>query len=66
MIALHLGNTVTDMTQTGPSELTLVRKSHAGFTGFELLALARALDEFILGSAAKPHPLPAGKPRPTP
>ena len=31
-----LGNTATEITQTGPQELVLVRRSHLGLTGFEL------------------------------
>jgi len=36
--------TVTEITQSAPSELTLVRKSHLGFTGFELASFAAFLD----------------------
>ncbi|HXG47608.1 MAG TPA: hypothetical protein VNO52_08285 [Methylomirabilota bacterium] len=39
-----LGNTVTEISQTGPRELSLVRKSHLGFTGFELASLARWIE----------------------
>ena len=35
-IAPKLGNSATEITQTGPQELALVRRSHVGFTGFEL------------------------------
>jgi hypothetical protein len=35
-----LGNTATEITQVGPQELVLVRRSHVGFTGFELETLA--------------------------
>jgi hypothetical protein len=35
-IGPKLGNTATEITQTGPQELVLVRRSHLGFTGFEL------------------------------
>ena len=35
-----LGNTVTEITQTAPNELFLARKSHLGFTGFELATLS--------------------------
>lgn len=35
-----LGNTATEITQVSPQELVLVRRSHAGFTGFELETLA--------------------------
>lgn len=36
--------TVTEITQTAPNELTLVRKSHLGLTGFEMAALSAWLD----------------------
>jgi hypothetical protein len=40
-ISTKLGNTATEITQTGPQELLLVRKSHLGFTGFELATFSR-------------------------
>jgi len=36
--------TVTEINQTAPNELMLVRKSHLGFTGFELAALSAWID----------------------
>jgi hypothetical protein len=36
-----LGNTVTEITAVSPTELSLVRRSHMGFNGVELVALAR-------------------------
>ena len=39
-----LGNTVTEVTANSPKEWSLVRKSHVGFTGAELVALARWLE----------------------
>lgn len=42
-IAPLLGETITEITQTGPAELTLVRKSHSGFSGFELVQFAQWL-----------------------
>ena len=39
-----LGNTITEVTQTGPQELFLARKSHLGFTGFELATLGEWFD----------------------
>ena len=39
-----LGNTITEVTQTAPQELLLVRKSHTGFTGFEIAMLSAWLD----------------------
>lgn len=63
-IGPKLGNTATEISQTGPQELVLVRRSHVGFTGFELATLSLWLDtpgfpyQFGL-----PGPLPAIKPR---
>lgn len=39
-IGPKLGNTATEITLTGPQELTLVRRSPVGFTGFELAAFS--------------------------
>lgn len=39
-----LGNTVTEITQTGPRELFLVRKSQVGLTGFELATFSAWLE----------------------
>jgi len=39
-----LGNTVTTVTQTAPTELTFSRKAPSGFTAFELIALADWLE----------------------
>jgi len=39
-----LGNSVTKVTQTGPSELTFMRKAPGGLTAFELTALANWLE----------------------
>ena len=46
MIAVErkLGNTATEITADSPAEWSLVRKSHIGFTGIELVALARWLE----------------------
>lgn len=43
-IGPKLVNTVTEIVQTGPQELSLVRKSHLGWTGFELATLSVWLD----------------------
>jgi hypothetical protein len=51
-IAPKLGNTVTELNVAGPRELSFVRKSHVGLTGFELAVLAQKLDEFL--SAGRP------------
>jgi hypothetical protein len=39
-----LGNTVTEVTQTGPNELTFTRKAPGGLTAIELTALANWLE----------------------
>ena len=43
-VAPKLGNTATEITADSPAEWSLVRKSHIGFTGIELVALARWLE----------------------
>jgi hypothetical protein len=43
-IAPLLGNTVTEITVHSPTELSLVRRSPIGLTGFELVLLTRWLD----------------------
>jgi hypothetical protein len=40
-VASHLGNTVTEASLTSPKELSVVRRSDVGFTGFELATFAR-------------------------
>ena len=66
-VASLLGNTVTEITASSPTEMTLVRKSHSGFTGFELVSLMRWLDspEFpkfsVAGQLKPPRPT---KPKP--
>jgi hypothetical protein len=51
-----LGNTVTEITVTGPRQLTLVRKAPTGLTGFELVMLANWLEspKFPLGDYCLP------------
>lgn len=43
-IGPSLGNCVTEVTQTGPTELTFVRTAPAGLTAIELIALANWLE----------------------
>src|SRR5262249_37518925 len=52
-----LGNTATEITVSGPKELTVVRKSHIGMTGFELVALSRWLDSPGFPLHYQPPPL---------
>jgi hypothetical protein len=66
-LAPQLGNTITEMSMTGPKEITLVRKSHVGLTSFELVTLARWINsknfpfEFEPAPSVKRRP-PGGKP----
>jgi hypothetical protein len=39
----QLGNTITELTVSGPNELAISRKSHLGLTGFEIVYFARWL-----------------------
>jgi hypothetical protein len=39
-----LGNSITEVTLRAPNELKLLRKSHLGLTGFELVCLTRWLE----------------------
>jgi hypothetical protein len=64
-IAPMLGNTATEITVSGPNELTFVRRSHIGFTGFELIMLSRWLadpDFPSLGNSSSTQPK-TGSPR---
>ncbi len=64
-IKMKCGNTVTEVTLTRPDELSLVRKSNLGLTGFELVSLTRWLDSknFPTGGHQIPtHSDPAPKP----
>jgi hypothetical protein len=61
-----LGNTITEITQTAPDELTFTRKAPGGLTGVELFALANWLeaanfpgcDLRLPPSRIRPHPQP--------
>jgi hypothetical protein len=58
----RLGNTATEVSMNSPTELKVVRKSHIGFTGFEVATLVRWIDSpgFPL-SYEPPPPLFHGK-----
>lgn len=62
-----LGNTVTEIAAASPKEWTLVRKSHIGFTGVELVGLARWLEStnFPKLSFDLPPDRPSPKPLPS-
>ncbi len=61
-IAPKLGVSVTDITQTGPNQLSFTRKSDLGFTGIELNLLADWLEspQFPLGLHTFAAPPPTG------
>ena len=70
-----LGNTVTEITQTGPAEMSFARKASGGFTAVELYVLANWLEapnfphcdlKLPLRSKHLKHPHPAPMPAPTP
>ena len=54
-----LGPTVTEVTQTGPDELSFLRKSRGGLTAIELIALANWLEtaNFPAGGLHLPPPV---------
>jgi hypothetical protein len=56
-IVPYLGNSVTEVTLTSPRELSLVRKSDVGLTGFELVMLSRWLDSPGFPMDYEPPPL---------
>jgi len=64
-IGAELGNTITEAVVSGPSELKLIRNSHSGFTGIELLLLMRWLDNPAFPLWAYPPQASPGCP-PTP
>ena len=61
-VAPKLGNTITEVTQIAPQEVLLVRKSHVGFTGFELATFSAWLDSSDFpNSIALPPPMFKGR-----
>ncbi len=44
-VAPFLGNTITEVTLVAPNEIEMIRRSHIGFTGFELLYLSNWLND---------------------
>jgi len=52
-----LGNTVTEVTLNGPTELSLVRKSDVGFTGYEIALLGRWIDSPRFPFQYEPPPM---------
>jgi hypothetical protein len=62
----HLGNAATEITQSSPRELAVVRSSSVGLTGFELVALMRWLDDPTFPRLNEPPLLPKRERRPQP
>ena len=64
-----LGNTITEITQSGPAEMTFTRKAPGGFTAVELFALANWLEAANFpGCNLKlpPRPVKLKRPHPQP
>jgi hypothetical protein len=74
VIAPKLGNSATEVTQSGPQELLLTRKSQIGLTGFEMATLSVWLESPTFPTSIElPHmtklkdiPRPRGTPAPAP
>jgi len=56
-LAPLLGNTITEVTLSGPKELSLVRKSGVGLTGYEIALLGRWIDSPRFPFQYEPPPL---------
>ena len=56
-LAPLLGNTVTEVTLSGPKELSLVRRSDMGLTGYEIALLARWIDSPRFPFQYEPSPM---------
>ncbi|MBM3846415.1 MAG: hypothetical protein FJ405_09035 [Verrucomicrobia bacterium] len=52
----RLGNTATEVTVTGPNELTVTRTGHAGLTGFEIVSMLRWFDSSNFPFTFEPTP----------
>jgi hypothetical protein len=65
-IPTQLGNTVTEVTAQGPAEWSFARKSHLGFTGFELVQLGRWLESTNFPKLSLQLPPPPPRPQPAP
>lgn len=63
-LAANLGNTVTEATVSAPKELSVVRKSHLGLSGFELVRLARWLVDSPSSISSVAPPNGAQPPKP--
>jgi len=56
-LAPLLGNTITEVTLSGPKELSLVRKSDLGLTGYEIALLGRWIDSPRFPFQYEPPPM---------
>ena len=56
-LAPLLGNSVTEATLSGPKELSVVRKSDVGFTGYEIALLGRWIDSPRFPFQYEPPPM---------
>jgi hypothetical protein len=56
-IAPFLGNSATEVTLTSPKQLSVMRKSHLGLTGFELMLLTRWIESPGFPLRYEPPPL---------
>jgi hypothetical protein len=61
-VAGKLGNSVTEIQQTAPDELTVSRSAAAAFNGFELVALSRWIDGTTVPYGGRPRPRPGTGP----
>ncbi len=57
-----LGDTVTEVTRTGPAELSLVRQSRLGFSSLEIIHLLRWIENPGFPGWQEPPPQPAEEP----
>lgn len=60
-LAPLLGNTITEVTLSGPKELSLTRKSNIGMTGHEIIMLTRWIDSPQFPFRYQPPPLPSSR-----
>jgi hypothetical protein len=59
-----LGNSITEVTLSSPKELSFVRKSELGFTGFELMMLTRWIESPGFPVRYEPPPLISARTNP--
>jgi hypothetical protein len=54
----HLGNTITEVSQSSPTRLSMIRRSNIGFSSFELVQLLRWLENPGFPGWREPTPPP--------